>query len=73
VRLGGGSGAVQWRYEVNGTRQFFDSAHDIARRVVIDSHGDVVAAGSIEQAATDWDLAVVKLAGDTGRSAGACW
>jgi hypothetical protein len=66
VRLGGGSGTVQWRYEVNGTRQFFDSAYDVARRVVIDSHGDVVAAGSIEQAATDWDLAVVKLAGDTG-------
>jgi len=67
VRLGGASGAVLWRYEVNGTRQFFDSAYDVARRVAIDPLGDVVAAGIIEQAATDWDLAVVKLAGDTGQ------
>src|SRR5262245_31367511 len=66
VRLAGGSGAERWRAELTGARAGSDYSYDVARCVAVDPSGDVVAAGFIEQPATDWDLAVAKLDGTTG-------
>jgi outer membrane protein assembly factor BamB len=65
IRLAGGTGAVRWRYEVDGESPFF-SAFDTAAEVAVDLHGDVIAAGSLQQGLLNRDLFVVKLDGSTG-------
>lgn len=62
VKLDGVSGDLQWEVELDGSENSLDEAYAVA----VDSQGDVVAAGSIQQASTSYDFAVVKLDGTTG-------
>ncbi len=62
VKLSGVNGAEQWTQIIHGTM----IGEDQVRAVAVDRNGDAVAAGFIQNAATSYDFAVVKLAGASG-------
>lgn len=65
VKLAGATGALVWAAPatVNGTAA---GSTDEATAVAVDAAGDVIAAGFTQNASTNLDLTVVKLAGATG-------
>jgi len=65
VALDAGSGAELWRYVLDGSATGSADTDD-ANGVAIDAAGDVVAVGVLSNADTDDDIAIVKLAGETG-------
>ncbi|RMF19405.1 MAG: hypothetical protein D6760_13105, partial [Deltaproteobacteria bacterium] len=62
VKLVRVTGSELWRWERSGTAPGLDTAYSVA----IDGSGDVLAAGTFENSATNADFAVVKLDGATG-------
>ena len=70
LRLSGRTGRPQWRQTTTGDPRTFTYDH-AAHAVAVDSAGDALVAGDLESATylqyhQTHDLAVVKLAGDTG-------
>lgn len=63
ARLDGSTGAEVWRQDIDGTAV---TNGDLAYDVAVDSAGDVVAVGVLDNAGTDEDLTVVKLDGVSG-------
>jgi hypothetical protein len=63
-RFAGSTGAELWRYTTSGTSAY--NSYDGAAGVALDSAGDVVAAGSLDNRATFNDIVIVKVAGTTG-------
>jgi cysteine-rich repeat protein len=68
AKLDGASGQVVWRNNVTGTAGQNGQSYDVAQRLVLDGHGDVLAAGAIMDTGifNDSDFAVVKLSGADG-------
>ena len=64
VKLVGTTGAELWRLQIDGT-ETFETAEE-ARAVAIDSAGDVVAAGFLNNLGASRDFVVVKVAGASG-------
>jgi len=62
VKFNGASGAELWRQAINGTA----NASDFGTAVVVDTKGDVVAAGTVSNVGTGGDFAVVKFDGVAG-------
>jgi hypothetical protein len=62
VKLAGGNGNQLWRREIDGTA----GGGDLAFALAVDSDGNVVAAGAIQNTATDNDFAVIKFSGADG-------
>jgi hypothetical protein len=65
VKLAGGTGNELWRKEVDGALGGKITAES-ANSVVVDSAGDVVAAGNLEFVNQEQDFTVIKFAGLTG-------
>lgn len=63
VKLAGATGAELWSQVIGGT---MNGSDDQVRAVAADRNGDVVAAGFTQNAGTDYDFTVVKLAGASG-------
>ena len=63
VKLTGATGAEIWRKQINGTDT---AASDQAFSVVVDTAGDVIAAGTLTNTGTFTDFIVVKLSGGSG-------
>jgi len=61
VKLAATTGTALWHQDVNGTAD-----RDVASAVTTDAAGDVVAAGSVENAGTGSDFLVAKFAGVDG-------
>jgi hypothetical protein len=61
-RLAGLDGSDVWRRDLDGTSGFGDEARDVA----VDSIGDIVAAGRLDNTGTFWDFTVVKLDRSSG-------
>ena len=62
VKLSGTTGTEVWRRQIDGTA----SGNDLARTLRVDSTGNVVAAGELQNIGTGLDFTVVKLAGSSG-------
>jgi len=62
LKLAGLTGAEMWRRVIDGTAQ----GNDLVRTMRVDTVGDVVAAGELQNIGTGRDFAVVKLSGVTG-------
>jgi outer membrane protein assembly factor BamB len=60
------TGAEIWRREIDGKSQYFQGAFDQGFDVAVDSTGNAIAAGSVDNGVYDFDAAVVKLDGATG-------
>ncbi len=67
IKFSGVDGTELWQYAASGTRQVAGAGADEARLVRFDASGDVVAAGTIENADTGRDAMIVKLSADTGQ------
>lgn len=65
ARLDGATGAVAWRVDAGGV----GAGDDVPGALALDPSGDVIAAGSLENAATYSDFAVVKLGQTDGTEA----
>lgn len=66
IKLAGATGAEVWRQEIDGDSRRTSPGQEEARAVAVDAAGDVVAAGFIDNKATDEEFTVVKLDGTTG-------
>ena len=64
VKLDGGTGLELWRYLIDGTKSSPD--YDRAVDVTVDSGGNAIAVGTVENLITSHDFVVVKLASATG-------
>ncbi len=63
VKLHGDTGEELWSERVTGSRQ---SSSDVAFALVLDSQGDAIAAGQLENEETGSDFVVIKFDGATG-------
>jgi outer membrane protein assembly factor BamB len=59
-------GEELWRREVTGVSRFFTSSFDEGLDVVVDSAGDAIVGGQVDNAAFDSDAAIIKVDGATG-------
>jgi hypothetical protein len=67
VKLRGSDGVEIWRQEIDGTGgDSFGFDSDTAHAVAVNTEGDVVAVGTIENASTGLDFLVMKLRGSDG-------
>jgi hypothetical protein len=62
VKLSGSTGTELWRTEASGSA----SKADEARSVAVDSSGNAIAAGYLNNSGTSWDFTVMKLSASTG-------
>jgi outer membrane protein assembly factor BamB len=62
IKLDGSVGSVLWRQGIDGAGSSRDGAYSVA----IDSSGDVIAGGALENSGTGRDFTVIKFNGSTG-------
>jgi hypothetical protein len=65
AKLNGATGAVAWRKQIAGAV----AGYARATAVAVDAAGDVIVGGSLPDPSGEYDLAVVKLGGDSGSEA----